>query len=74
MSEQKVLYTWDYDDSRVRSSKWYIIALSLAIGLIIWGFATRQYGMSIVIMLLCGIAFFLENNAEDHIEVQITDL
>ncbi len=71
---QNILYEWDYDDTRVRSPRWYIIALSIAIGLIIWGFITRQYGMSIVIMLLSGLMFFLENNSEDEVHVSISDM
>lgn len=68
------LYSWKYDDIKHRSPIWYMIALSIAIWLIIWGFLTRQYGMSIVIMLAGGFFYFLENNSEDEVEVSITDL
>ena len=73
-SQQQSLYSWDYEDNKNRSASWYMIALSISIGLIIWWFLTRQYGMSIVIMLIVGFFFFLENNAEDTIVVDITDL
>lgn len=53
MSEkQNTLFTWEFEDEKQRSPLWYMIALSIAVGLIIWGFLTRQYGMSIVIMLI----------------------
>ena len=72
--KQNVLYSWVFEDKKNRSPLWYIIALSIAIWLIIWGFMTRQYGMSIVIMLIVGFFFFLENNSEDTIQVEISDL
>jgi hypothetical protein len=30
------LYSWNYEDTKDRSPIWYIVALSIAIGLIIW--------------------------------------
>lgn len=73
-TSQESLYQWNYEDSKNRSTSWYMIALSIAIGLIIWWFLTRQYGMSIVIMLIVGFFFFLENNAEDTVSVDVTEL
>lgn len=73
-TEKNTLYSWNYDDSKNRSPLWYMVALAIAIGLIIWWFFTRQYGMSIVIMLIVGFFYFLENNTEDWVEVHITDL
>ena len=73
-TKQNTLYSWSFEDKKQRSPLWYMIALSIAIGLIIWGFMTRQYGMSIVIMLFVWFFFFLENNAEDHVEVEIWEL
>lgn len=49
---QNILYTWTFEDNKDRSPLWYIIALACMIGLVIWGFVTGQYGMSIVVMLL----------------------
>lgn len=68
------LYHWQYEDSKDRSPLWYMIALSIAVGLIIWGFLTKQYGMSLVIMLVVGFFFFVENNSEDTVHVELTDL
>lgn len=76
MTQKKsaALLEWKYEDIKDRSPIWYMVALSIAIGLVIWGFFTRQYGMSIVIMLLAGIIFFIENNADDNVDVSITEL
>ncbi|MCD5375034.1 hypothetical protein LR010_01115 [Candidatus Gracilibacteria bacterium] len=73
-TKSNILYNWNYEDNKSRSPLWYIIALSIAIGLIIWGFLTRQYGMSIVVMLVVGFFYFLENNSEDRVAVEVTDL
>lgn len=74
MKEEKSLLSWSYDDSKNRSQMWYMIAGTIAIWLIIWGFITGQFGMSIVIMLIIGIMFFIENNSEDHVGVEIQEL
>ena len=74
MSESKILYKWEFDDRKERSSFWYIVAISVVIGFAIWGFLTKQYGMSFVVLLVAGVAFFVENNSEDHINVIINDL
>lgn len=71
---QNILYSWAFEDKKDRSPLWYIIALACVIWLVIWGFLTGQYGMSIVVMLLGGLFYFLENNAEDTIQVQISEL
>lgn len=69
-----LLYDWSYEDSKDRSPLWYMVALSIAIWLIIWGFLTKQYGMSIVIMLIIGFFFYIENNSEDNMHVEISTL
>lgn len=73
-SKSNILYAWTYEDIKNRSPLWYMIALSVAIWLIIWGFVTKQYGMSVVVMLVIGFFYFLENNSEDQVSVEITDL
>lgn len=72
--ERNILYNWNYSDTKNRTPLWYMIALAIAVWLIIWGFFTRQYGMSIVIMLTVWFFYFLENNSEDEVGVEITDL
>lgn len=75
MSESsKTLYTWTFEDKKNRSPLWYIIAISCVVWLAIWWFLTKQYGMSFIVLLVAGIAFFVENNSEDHINVKVTDL
>lgn len=68
------LYTWNFPDVKNRWSLWYIIALSLVIGLVIWGFLTKQYGMSFILLLITGIAYFVENNSDDEVTVEISEL
>ena len=74
MADTNTLYTWDFDDTKHRSPLWYIIALSVVVGFAIWGFLTKQYGMSFVVLLVAGVAFFVENNSEDHVTVSVTEL
>lgn len=74
MAESELYYSWNFQDTKQRSSLWYITALSLAWGLVIFWFLTKQYGMSIVLLLIVWLYFFLENNADEEISVQITNL
>jgi hypothetical protein len=68
-----ILYSWKFEDKKNRSQLWYIIALSIVIGLTIWWFLTKQYGMSFIILLISWLVFFVENNSEDEVSVQIAD-
>lgn len=72
--KQNILLHWQYEDKTHRSASWYIWAISIAVGLIIWGFLTSQYGLSVVVMLASWILFFLENNADEIVWVNITNL
>jgi len=74
MSDSNTLYTWTFEDKKDRSPVWYIIAFSVVVGLAVWWFLTKQYGMSFVVLLVAGVAFFVENNSEDHIQVRINEL
>ena len=71
---EKINYSWVFNDKKDRSSLWYIIALSIVIWLCIWGFLTKQYWMSLTILLLAWIIYFVENNSQDNIEIIISDL
>ena len=53
---------------------WYIIALSIVIWLSIWWFLTKQYWMSFIVLLIAWLSYFIENNSEDEIWVEITNL
>ena len=68
-----LLYSWKFNSKKQRSSLWYIIVLSIAIWLVIWGFLSKQYWMSFVIIILSGLVFYVENNSEDIIGVDITE-
>jgi hypothetical protein len=70
---ENILYSWKFEDKKNRSQLWYIIALSIVIWLTIWGFLTKQYGMSFIILLISWLVFFVENNSEDEIKVSITE-
>jgi len=68
-----LLYSWSFDSKKHRWKMWYSIVLSIAIGLIIWWFLSKQYWMSFVIIILIWLVFYVENNSEDIIPVNITD-
>ena len=70
---ENILYTWKFEDKKNRSQLWYIIALSVVIWLTIWGFLTKQYGMSFIILLISWLVYFVENNSDDEIEVKVTE-
>ncbi len=70
----KTLYSWNFPDIKNRWSLWYIIALSVVIWLVIWWFLTKQYGMSFILLLITGIAYFVENNSDDEVWVEINEL
>ncbi|MDD3302331.1 MAG: hypothetical protein PHN31_02165 [Candidatus Gracilibacteria bacterium] len=70
----EILYNWEYKDKKDRSSTWYIVALAIIIGLVTWGILSKQYGMSLIILLVSGIFYFIENNSEEDVKVTITDL
>lgn len=72
MSEN--IYSWSFSSKKERSNMWYIIALSVVIWLVIWWFLTKQYWMSFVIIILVGIIYFIENNSDDIVNVEIWNL
>lgn len=72
MSEN--IYTWEFNDKRDRWTLWYIIALSIVIWLSVWWFFTKQYWMSFIVLLIAWLAYFIENNSSDYVEVKITNL
>jgi hypothetical protein len=70
----EVLYSWSFSNDKNRWSLWYIIALSVVIWLVVWGFLSRQYPLSFLIILITGVYFFVENNSEDIINISLTQL
>jgi len=71
MSE--ILLSWSFSSKKQRSHLWYIIMLSIAIWLVIWGVLSKQYWMSIVIIILVWFALYIENNSDELINVVITN-
>ncbi|MDQ7023256.1 MAG: hypothetical protein Q9M97_07095 [Candidatus Gracilibacteria bacterium] len=71
---KNMLYSWTFPDTKNRGQLWYSIVFSIIIGLVIWGFLTKQYGMSFIILLLSGLVFYIENNSSDTIAIEITEL
>lgn len=72
MSEN--IYSWEFNDKKDRWTMWYTIALSVVIWLSIWWFFTKQYWMSFIVLLISWLVYFVENNSEDTIKVNINDL
>lgn len=70
---KEIMYEWQFSDKKHRGSLWYVLAASIALGLIIWGFLTSQYWMSFIILLISGIYFFVENNSSEEIIVEVSD-
>jgi len=68
------LYSWNFSSKKQRWTLWYTLVLSIVIWLVIWGFLTKQYGMSFLILLLTGLVYFVENNSADIVNVDINEL
>jgi len=68
------MYFWSYSNEKNRGKLWYTIALSIVIGMVTWGFLTKQYVMGFLIILVAGVTFFLENNQDPNTRVAITPL
>ena len=69
-----MVYSWKFEDKKDRWQMWYIIVFSIVIGLVIWWFFTKQYWMSFVILLISGIAIYIENNSDDEVIVELWEL
>jgi len=68
-----ILFSWQFNSKKQRWNLWYLIVFSITIWLIIWGFLSKQYVMSFVIILLTWLSFYIENNSNDIVWVQITE-
>ncbi|MDD3145515.1 MAG: hypothetical protein PHV23_05400 [Candidatus Gracilibacteria bacterium] len=69
-----IIYEWNFSDTKNRGSLWYIIAISIILGLAIWGIFTKQYGLSLIVFLITGVTFFIENNSSEFVKIEISDL
>ncbi len=70
----EIIYNWNFSNDKKRGNMWYVITLSIVIGLVVWWFLTQQYVMSFVIILITWVTFFIENNSEENTNVFITHL
>ena len=67
-------YSWIFNDKKERSSLWYTVILSIVIWLSIWWFLSKQYWMSLTVLLLTWLTYYIENNSEDELEVQVSTM
>lgn len=70
----EIFYSWEFSSDKWRWKMWYIITISIVIWLVIWGFLTKQYVMSFLFILISWISFFIDNNSESEIKVEINSL
>lgn len=68
------IFSWSFSNDKWRGSMWYVIALSVVIWLVVWGFLTKQYVMSFLVILITWVTFFVENNSEENTNISITNL
>lgn len=69
-----MIYSWIFSTEKDRWTSWYLIAATVMIAFVIWGFVSKMYMMSVAILLVSGIYFFSENNSDPEVTVQITNL
>ncbi len=69
-----MLYSWTFLDNKNRGKLWYTITFSIVVGLVIWGFFTKQYWMSFIVLLLSGPMFYIDNNSKDEMNVEVREL
>lgn len=69
-----ILYSWSFSNDKNRGSLWYVIALSIVIGLVVWWFLSRQYPLSFLVILIAWVYFFIENNSDEVTHIYLTHL
>ncbi len=67
-------YSWEFNDKKNRWQLWYIIAISVVIWSTIWWFFTKQYWFSFIILLIWWLYYFNENNSQDIVKVELSDI
>ncbi len=67
-------YEWSFSDEKNRWKFWYIIAISIVLGISIWWIITNQYWLTAIVLLIAWISFFIENNSSDNINVKINEI
>lgn len=69
-----ILYNWSFIDKKERGSLWYTIMISIVVWLVIWAFITWQYWLSFVVLIVVWLMFFLENNSDDEVFIELSEL
>jgi hypothetical protein len=67
------MFSWTVSLKQERSAAWYSAAAIVAASLIVWGFIEAIYALSIVVIILVGVFFLVENNAPEHVEITVDD-
>ena len=68
------IYKWSFSDSKNRDLKWYIVTISIVLGLFLWWIIYKQYWFSFIIVLLFWVMLFIDNNSPEDINVEIKEL
>lgn len=71
---ENIIYSWNFSEEKNRWALWYIIAISVIVWVVFWWIMTKQYWLSIVIMLAAWVTFYLENNSWTLVNVSISSL
>lgn len=73
-NNENLIYNWSFSDEKNRWPLWWIIAISILIWIVLWWFLSGQYWLSIASILAFWVMFFVENNSEKNIKVEISTL
>lgn len=67
------MFTWQVVSKEHRSSQWYMVGGALILALVLWGIFMGMYALSVVALLLAGVAVFANNNTPDATEIAIDE-
>lgn len=67
------MFTWQVVSKEHRSSQWYMIGGAIILALVFWGIFMGMYALSVVVLLLAGVAVFANNNTPDTTEIVIDE-
>lgn len=65
---------WKFSTNKNRSEYWYFIAIAIVWGISVWGVLTKQYMLSVIMILLTWIYLYVENNSNEDIDVFVNEL
>lgn len=73
-NNENIIYNWNFSDEKNRWMMWWTLAIAIVIWIVAWWIFSGQYWLSIVFILAFWVMFFVENNSEKNINVEITNL